>query len=105
MDDSYANKAATAGGGQSAAATITATHTTSTPASANDSETLPKAAPGLHFDVANIHATNNLNVFPSSGDVINALSANAAFALAAVKSVTFMCTAPGQWWTNPRVAS
>lgn len=102
MDDSYLNGVtAVAGGGQSAKPNITATVTrVTTVATANDSLTLPSAAPGLRYKVINKGA-NSMNVFPFTGDAINALSANAAFALAATKSVEFLCVGPGIWDTFP----
>ena len=102
MDDSYANGVvAVAGGGQSAKPNITATMTrVTTVAAANDSLTLPQAAPGLRYKVINKGA-NSLNVFPLSGDLVNALAVNAAFALATTKSVEFICVAPGVWDTFP----
>ena len=102
MDDSYSNAVtAVAGGGQSTVATINATVTrVSTVATAGDSVTLPKAGSGLRYKVINKGA-NSLNVFPFSGDLINALSVNAAFALATTKSVEFICVAPGIWDTFP----
>lgn len=105
MDASYSNNVtATAGGGQSAVATITATTTrVATVATAGDSVTLPKAAPGLRYTIMNKAAANSMNVFPFLGDTINALSVNAAFALAATKSADFICTGAGQWDTLPIV--
>jgi hypothetical protein len=105
MDDSYQNGVtAVAGGGQSAKPNIYATVTrVTTVATAADSVTLPQAAPGLRYKVINKAAANSLNVFPLAGDAINALSVNAAFALAATKSVEFISVAPGIWDTFPIV--
>lgn len=75
-----------------------------TVASAGNAATLPASAPGLTMTVINAHATNAINVFPSAGgtgtETINALSANAAFSLAATKVVTFYCTVAGTWHTQ-----
>lgn len=103
MDDSYLNGVtAVAGGGQSTVANITTTVTrVTTVASAGDSLTLPKAAPGLRYKIINKAASNSMNVFPLLGDTINALSVNAAFALAATKSVELISVAPGIWDTFP----
>ncbi len=103
MDESYTNGVtAVAGGGQSAVSNITATVTrVTTVATAGDSLTLPKAAPGLRYKVINKAAANSMNVFPFLGDAINALGANAAFALAATKSVEFISCASGVWDTFP----
>jgi hypothetical protein len=57
---------------------------------------LPTGA-ALSIFVANAAASNSMNVFPASGDQINALGANAAFAIVAGKSATFYATAAGQW--------
>lgn len=89
-----------AGGGQgSATALPAAINRVTTVASAADSVVLPASAPGLQIMVVNATATNSMNVFPASGDAINALSANAAFAVAATKVATFYCTNAGQWHT------
>lgn len=87
-----------AGGGQTNALAITTQIArVTTVASAGDSVKLPVATPGLEITVINAAATNSMNVFPATGDAINALSANSAFALAATKVVTFYCTVAGQW--------
>lgn len=105
MDESYSSGVtAVAGGGQSAASNITATITrVTTVATAGDSLTLPKAAPGLRYKVINKAAANSMNVFPLAGDAINALAVNAAFALAATKSVEFISVGAGIWDTFPIV--
>jgi len=64
---------------------------------AADSVVLPLAVPGMSIVVANAAAANSLNVFPFTGDAIDAGAANAAKALAAAKSATFYCTAAGFW--------
>jgi hypothetical protein len=89
-----------AGGGQGSATALPASiNRFTTVASANDSAVLPASAPGMQITVVNATATNSMNVFPASGDAINALSANAAFGVAAGKTATFFCTAAGQWHT------
>jgi len=106
MDDSYANVTAVVGGGQSAVATITTTYTRiATVTTAGDSVTLPRAAPGLRYKVKNAASANSANVFPFLGDSVNALSVNAAFALASAKSAEFICAVAGIWDTFPTVAS
>src|SRR5258708_2182688 len=73
---------ATAGGGQGAAFQITAQLArVSTVASIADSVKLPPALAGLTIAILNSGA-NSLNIFPATGDAINALAVNAAFALA-----------------------
>jgi hypothetical protein len=64
---------------------------------AADSVVLPQAQQGLEITVSNAAAANSMNVFPNTGDAINALAANAAFAVAANKTATFVCTNTGQW--------
>ena len=98
---SYAdNLTAKAGGGQSGATLLPSMiNRVVTVATAADSTLLPLAAPGIELTVINAHASNSMNVFPTSGDAINALSANAAFAVAAGKTVTFFTTVAGKWHT------
>ena len=79
-----------------------------TVASAADSVTLPSCVNsqvGDEIIVRNDAAANSMNVFPALGDTINILSANAAFAVAAGKSCSFICTSvtattgAGRWIT------
>jgi hypothetical protein len=71
-----------------------------TVATAADSGQLPPALPGRIAFVKNAAAANSMNVFPQTGEVINALAANAAFAVAAGKSCEFYCVTLGTWETN-----
>jgi hypothetical protein len=71
-----------------------------TVASAGDSGQLPLAVPGRVCFVKNAAAANSMNVFPQTGDAINALAANASFAVAAGKSCEFYCALLGTWETN-----
>jgi hypothetical protein len=92
---------AKAGGGQSGATALTADiNRVTTVATAADSVLLPTSDPGAEITVINAAAANSMNVFPQSGDAINALSANAAFAVAAGKTCTFFCTTAGVWHTQ-----
>jgi hypothetical protein len=92
-----------AGGGQAAAIADAAASITAdiaritTVASAADSVALPAALKGRCVTVNNAAAANSMNVFPQVGDAINALGANAAFAMAANKSAEFTCAVAGQW--------
>ena len=89
---------ALAGGGQNGATPLTAMYNrVTTVASANDSVLLPASANGMQITVTNAAATNSMNVFPATGDKINALSANAAFAVVAGKTAEFFCATAGQW--------
>lgn len=96
---SYVSAAtAKAGGGQSPATPITTVLTRiAVVATAADSITLPVAVPGMQVTIANAAAVNSANVFPNTGDTINSLGANAAFAVAAGKNVSFYCMVVGYW--------
>ena len=98
MDASYQNGlTALAGGGQTGATLISRTFTRfTTVATTADSALLPAASAGLTYTVKNAGA-NSMNVFPNVGDAINALSANAAFAVAAGKAAQFFCVVNGTW--------
>lgn len=50
---------------------------------------------GIQIGVVNSHASNAINVFPATGESINALSANTAFSLAAGKTIVFTCSPAG----------
>lgn len=90
---------ALAGGGQTGATNLTgALNRVTTVATAADSVMLPTAKAGMSIFVKNT-AANSLNVFPASGDAINALAANAAYALATVKAAFFVCVVDGTWDT------
>ena len=93
------NIKALVGGGQSAKTLdpLTSFHRVTTVTSAGDSVTLPKAQPGPLLMVVNAAAANSMNVYPFLGDAINALGANAAFAVAAGKVAIFLCTGLGQY--------
>lgn len=92
------NLTAHAGGGQGSATAITAMTTRfTTVASANDSSVLPASQAGLEITVINAAASNAMNVFPATGEQINALGSNAAFSLAAGKTAIFFCCTAGQW--------
>ena len=89
---------AKAGGGQSPGTPLTTVLTrVTTVATAADSVTLPVAMPGMQITVANAAAANSLNVFPNTGDAINALGANTAFSVVAGKNVSFYCMVAGFW--------
>jgi len=94
------NLIARAGGGQGTATPLSAMQNRVTSvASANDSVLLPPSVTGMSITVINAAPANSMNVFPASGDKINALAANAAFAVAAGKTAEFVCTTAGQWHT------
>jgi hypothetical protein len=62
-----------------------------------DALTLPKAVSGVSLVVINAAAANSMDVFPAVGDSINALAADAALAVAANKTVLFVCAVGGVW--------
>lgn len=90
---------ALAGGAQAGTALKSSINRFITVASAADSAQLPVSAPGITLVVANAAAANSMNVFPQTGDAINALAINTAFAVAAGKTCEFICTAAGRWHT------
>ena len=64
-----------------------------------DAVTLPAAKAGMQLTVINAAAANSMNVFPAVGEIINALAANAAIAVAANKAMIFTCAVNGTWNT------
>jgi hypothetical protein len=89
---------ALAGGAQAGTALTARWSRFPTVVTAGDSAQLPLAVPGVSRVVKNASA-NSMNVFPKTGENINALAANAAFAVAAGKSCEFRCTLAGTWDT------
>lgn len=91
--------------GTAVAAQITVVTNSSNPGSV----TLPVSAPGLQITLRNTAATNVTNVFPNAAgtttETINALSANAGYAMTGIVGTTFNCVVAGQWYTSPNVAS
>lgn len=88
-----------AGGGQASATQLNnIVNIVSTVATAADSVKLPLASAwaGRILVVKNTSA-NSMNLFPNTGDSINALSANAAFAVAAATSVMLVPDAATNW--------
>ncbi len=86
-----------AGGGQANAPLLIAQYNrVETVATIADSVKLPPATVGLKVVVIN-NAANSTNVFPSSGDIINALAADTALACAGGKATTFYCCKAGYW--------
>jgi len=71
-----------AGSTQGTATLVTGSHVIVTTAAASTGVILPQAEPGAEVTVKNLGA-NALNVYPATGGAINALSANAAFSVAA----------------------
>lgn len=89
-----------AGGGQGSATALPAMlNRVTTVATAGDSVVMPASVAGLAITVVN-SAINSCNVFPASGDNINSLGANAAFALAGGQTATFECPVAGFWFAT-----
>lgn len=89
-----------AGGGQASGTLLAAkVNRITVVATAGDSVTLPPSKAGMTLTVINADSTDSLNIFPAVGDAVNALSVNAAFALAANKTVIFNCAVAGIWNT------
>jgi hypothetical protein len=87
-----------AGGGQGSAVLITAQNARVTVVgTAADSVVLPPSVPGLIITISNAAAVNSLNVFPPVGSSIDNGAANAASAVAALKTATFTCYSATQW--------
>lgn len=89
-----------AGGGQTSAVQLNYGFSRATiVASGNDSVKAPKALAGAEFTFKNAAAANSANLYPTSGDAFNALSADSAFAVAANKMVIARCFVDGTWDT------
>lgn len=88
-----------AGGGQTNGTVLSSyINRVTTVATAGDSIKLPTATAGADLIVINATATS-MNVFPFLGSYINALSVNAAYAVAAGKTVHFVCPVAGRWYS------
>lgn len=88
---------ARAGGGQALATPLPGTiNRVTVCATAADSVLLPVSFPGARISVSNFGAAA-MNVFPQTGEQINALGANAAFSVAIGKPTLFECPVAGQW--------
>jgi hypothetical protein len=88
---------ALAGGAQAGTALTADVNEVNTVATAADSVQLPAGKQGATVFVRNNAAANSMNVFPQTGESINAAAANAAFAVAANKSAIFVCMVDGRW--------
>jgi len=64
-----------------------------------DAVRLPVSYAGRLVRIKNTSATNAISVFPSTGDAINALAANASFSIPAAKTCEFFCMAISFWDT------
>lgn len=91
-----------AGGGQALGTPLTAMACfIATVATAGDSLLLPLAVPGMEISVVNQSATaTGPNVFPQTGQTVNALAANTAIAVPPQSIMMFYCGVAGSWWTK-----
>lgn len=88
---------AKAGGGQSGATLASASiNRYTTVATAADSGLMPASAAGMQITVINAGA-NSMNLFPATGEQINAAGANTAYAIASGKTAMLSCAVAGQW--------
>lgn len=88
---------ASAGSTQATGVLVTAAITrVTTVGTIGDALTLPPAVAGMQLVVINAGA-NSMDVFPAVGNAINALSADAALAVAANKTVLLVCAIDGTW--------
>lgn len=86
-----------AGGGQGSAVALTSTiNSITTCATAGDSVKLPTATAGSLVQVSNLGAAYAA-IFPASGDLIDALAANAAVNLPSGGAMLFTCAVTGSW--------
>ena len=101
------------GGQTNATPLVSAFNRVVTVANANDSVLLPPCVSGIGGDtlgygntdgmqviVANSHASNAINVYPQTGQGINAIAVNSPFTLSAGKTIQFTCSPAGIWYGN-----
>ncbi|MBU6231404.1 hypothetical protein KGP36_01945 [Patescibacteria group bacterium] len=85
------------GGGQASAVPLTTTlNRVATVAADGDSVKLPAGTPGAEITVQNAGA-HTLDVYPATGEYIDAGAQNAAVTIAAGKSYTFFCALAAYW--------
>ena len=88
-----------AGGGQGSALALTAQiNRVTTVATAGDSVKLPAATAGAQVMVINAAASNSMDIFPATGEAIDALGTNIQYPLTVTaRNVTFVCVTNGTW--------
>lgn len=89
---------ALAGGAQAGTALSLGLNRITVVATAGDSVQLPLVTGGVMVVVVNADSADSLNVFPQTGQTINAAAANAAFAVAAGKTAIFFQALDGAWY-------
>jgi hypothetical protein len=93
----YLGLTALAGGGQTGATQLNpGVNQFTTVVTTGDSAILPADVQGNTVIVVNA-SSNSMNVFPASGDTINALSANTALAVAAGATTIFFGVTASNW--------
>jgi hypothetical protein len=93
---------------QAGAASITATAPgliTTTTATSDAGIKLPAATPGKLFVIKNVTAASDVEVYPATGETINAIASNSPITLAGVKGAVFYCVTATAWHTIPVVPS
>lgn len=86
------------GGGQGSAVPLTTViNRVTIVAAGGDSVVLQPSVAGEFQIVINAAAANAMNVFPATGEAINALAANTAISVAANKVIVFWCAVVGTW--------
>jgi hypothetical protein len=86
------------GGGQGSALLLAkGINRITTVAAPGDSVKLPAAIAGNQIVVINMDASNAMDIFPTSGESINALTANTAISLVADATIMFFCAVNGKW--------
>lgn len=85
------------GGQASATALPSAINRVTTVGTGADSVKLPAARAGMRIVVINAAAANAMNVFPQTGEFINALAVNTALSVVANRTVMFVCAVNGTW--------
>jgi hypothetical protein len=88
---------ATAGGAQASVALNYAINRFTTVTNNADSCQLPLAKAGRVRIVINADASHSLAVFPQSGEIINALTADSSISVSSNKVMAFFCAVDGTW--------
>lgn len=88
------------GGQTSATALVSEINSITVCATAGDSVKLPTSVAGMQIQVSNLGAAY-ANVFPASGDLIDALAVNTAISLPVGRSIIFTCAVAGSWKATP----
>ena len=93
-----------AGSNQGTATAITTDFVVCTSVASNTGVILPAAALGRQIIIVN-KGSNTLNIYPGSGDAINALGANTAITLAVDGEMMFIGVSASQWYATVNINS